>query len=63
MKIHVDTEKCAGHAVCQALAPDIFEVGDDQLTHVLMEDIPERMRETVQGAVDDCPTRALSLEG
>lgn len=61
MKIHIDADRCTGHGVCEDLAEDIFEVGDDGLAHVL-HDPPEGRREVVEQAVQQCPTRAISLD-
>jgi ferredoxin len=63
MKIHVDSDKCAGHGVCESLAPEIFEVGDEGIVHLLTETLPEDERPTLESAVAECPTQALSLEG
>lgn len=62
MKIVVDTGKCTGHAQCEAVAPEVFEVGDEGVVHLLEPSPPEDQRATVQDAVDACPTRALTLE-
>lgn len=61
MKIHIDEDRCTGHGVCEGLAEDIFEVGDDGLAHVL-HDPSEDRREVVEQAVQQCPTLAISLE-
>jgi ferredoxin len=63
MKIHVDTDKCTGHGVCESIAPEVFEVGDDGVVHLLTTDLTEAMRADLESAVAECPTQALSLEG
>ncbi|HEX3825275.1 MAG TPA: ferredoxin [Mycobacteriales bacterium] len=63
MKINVDTDKCTGHGVCESIAPDVFEVGDDGIVHLLSTELTEAMRPTLESAVAECPTQALSLEG
>jgi ferredoxin len=63
MKIHVDTDRCTGHGVCESLAPEIFEVGDDGIVHLLTTDLTEDQRADIESAVAECPTQALSLEG
>lgn len=63
MKITVDTDRCTGHGVCESLAPEIFEVGDDGIVHLLTDDLAEDQRTTIESAVAECPTQALSLEG
>jgi ferredoxin len=62
VKIGVDTEKCTGHAVCEGLAPDVFEVGDDGLVHLLQPSPSDDQREAIHAAVEQCPTQALTVE-
>jgi len=63
MKITIDTDKCTGHGVCESLAPEIFEVGDEGIVHLLTESLTDDMRSRLEEAVAECPTQALSLEG
>lgn len=61
MKIRVDYAKCSGHGLCEEIAEDVFEVGKDGQVHLLCEDVAEDRRSTMQEAVDECPTQALSI--
>jgi ferredoxin len=45
------------------IAPDIFEVRDDDFLYVLQENPSEADRERVQRAVQLCPKQAISIEG
>jgi ferredoxin len=63
MKIHVDTEKCTGHGICESLLPEVFEVGDDGIVHLLTENLTEDQRLDLETAVAECPTQSLRLEG
>ena len=63
MRIVVDTEQCTGHGICESLAPDVFEVGDEGVVHLLVDDLPEHLRPILDSAVAECPTRSLRLEG
>lgn len=60
MKIHIDDDRCTGHGICEGLAEDIFEVGDDGLAHLLQDPTEER-RAVVEEAVQQCPTLALRI--
>jgi ferredoxin len=62
MKILVDTDRCTGHGVCESLVPEVFEVGDDGVVHLLTEDFSEDQRIDLESAVAECPTQALRLE-
>jgi ferredoxin len=61
MIVKVDREKCAGHARCWTLAPDIFQLDDEG--YVLPEDIkvPEGQEQLAGRAVRACPERALRI--
>jgi ferredoxin len=61
MKIVVDYDKCTSNAVCMGIAPEIFEVRDDNFLYVLQEEPPESARPLVEQAVRDCPTQAISI--
>ena len=63
MKIKVDFDKCTSNAVCMGVAPEVFEVRDDNFLYVLQEEPPEALRPKVEEAVRMCPTQAISLEG
>ena len=61
MKIVVDFDKCKSNAVCMGIAPDIFEVRDDNFLYVLQDEPDEALRAKVEEAVRVCPTQAISL--
>ena len=61
MRIMADRDTCEGLGMCEAMAPELFEVGDDG-TVVVQDDQPgEEHRQDVTAAVDACPVLALSL--
>ena len=62
MKAIVDHSLCEGHAKCMEQAPDVFDVRDDDLSHVLMDDFPEEQRAKVERAARICPRAAITLE-
>jgi ferredoxin len=61
MKIVVDFDRCESNAVCMGIAPDIFEVRDDNFLYILDENPPEARRGDIQEAVDMCPKAAISI--
>jgi ferredoxin len=62
MQIHVDTDKCTGHGVCESILPEVFEVGEDGIVHLLTTELVESQRSDLESAVAECPTQALRLE-
>lgn len=63
MRIVADHDVCQGLGMCEAMAPDFFEVGDDDLVEVLEDQPSETDRIFVKASVDACPVLALSLHG
>lgn len=62
MKIVLDETKCSSLGMCESVAPDFFEVGDDGALQLLDEAPPEDKRALIEEAVAACPTAALSIE-
>jgi ferredoxin len=60
MKVQVNQDMCEGHGKCQAAAPEVFELGDDDLSHVLVDDVPEELKPKVERAIRLCPRQAIS---
>jgi ferredoxin len=64
MEIRVDRVLCEANAVCCGLAPQVFELDDDENLMVLIPDTadlaPEQLPR-VEKAVERCPKNALSL--
>ena len=62
MRVVVDYDLCESNAVCMAVAPEVFEVDDDDNLNLLQEEPPEGLRPKVEEAVRRCPKQALSIE-
>jgi ferredoxin len=62
MKIVVDFDVCESNAVCMGIAPEVFEVRDDDFLYVLNEHPGEELREKMEEAVRRCPKQAISIE-
>jgi ferredoxin len=60
MNVAVNHDKCEGHGKCQQAAPDVFEVRDDDLSYVLVDEVSEASRESVLRAIRLCPRQAIS---
>ncbi len=62
MRVVVDYDLCESNAICMGIAPEVFEVRDDDLLYILDEHPPEALRARVEEAIRRCPKQALSLE-
>lgn len=61
MEIRVDRDLCEANAVCCGLAPDVFELDDDEQLLVLTPAPDPDRFEQVRKAVDRCPKNALEI--
>ncbi|MEO5663259.1 MAG: ferredoxin [Nocardioides sp.] len=61
MKVTVDFDLCESNAMCEALAPDVFELDDDDYLQLKKEDIGPEDLESVRRAVASCPRTAITL--
>lgn len=61
MKVRLDRDKCAGHAQCYAIDPDLFPIDDHGYSileeHVVNPDDEARVRDGVAA----CPELALTM--
>ncbi len=62
MKIKVDYDLCEANAICMKVAPEVFQVDDNDELNVLTETPGEELREKLQECVRRCPRQALALE-
>jgi ferredoxin len=62
MKVCVDYSKCTGLGICESLSPDYFEVNDKGDLVLLREEISPEDLQSIQEAVNGCPTEALRIE-
>jgi ferredoxin len=62
MKVNIDREKCCGFAHCESFAEDVFELGPDKISRVLVDEVPADLEDDVRLAADNCPTEAVLIE-
>jgi ferredoxin len=61
MEIKIDRTLCEANGVCVGLAPDIFDLDDDEQLVILQPDPPAGRVERVSLAVSRCPKNALQM--
>ena len=62
MKIRVDFDLCESNALCEAMAPEVFGLDDDDFLQVNAEETTPENIDDVKRAVAACPRAAISLE-
>jgi ferredoxin len=61
MEVRVDPLVCEANGVCEGLAPEVFELDDDDVLHILQPNPPADLAARVRHAVRSCPKAALSV--
>jgi len=61
MKVKVDFDLCESNALCEAIAPDTFELDDDDFLQVLDDRVTDGNRDAIERAVASCPKSAISI--
>jgi ferredoxin len=61
IKVIVDMNLCQSHGQCVFAAPDVFELGDDDVLR-WQEEVDESRRPELEEAVNVCPMMAIRLE-
>ena len=61
MRVVVDRDLCEANGVCAGLAPDVFDLDDDDDLHIAAGEVPAASADAVRRAVGSCPRLALSL--
>lgn len=59
LEVRVDRDLCMGSGNCAYRAPDTFDIDDQNLAIVIGD--PAADEDRVRHAVDECPTKALSI--
>ncbi|WP_279103310.1 ferredoxin [Gordonia bronchialis] len=62
MRIKADFDLCESNAICVGMAPDIFDLDDDDYLVILSDEVPEGREEELRQVVANCPKSALSIE-
>jgi ferredoxin len=62
LKIHVDQDKCQGHARCKALAPELFELDEFGNAREIGDGtVPAGLEDKAYLAKSNCPEIAIEV--
>ncbi|MEZ5211129.1 ferredoxin [Gordonia sp. (in: high G+C Gram-positive bacteria)] len=61
MRVTCDFDLCESNAVCVGMAPDVFELDDNDYLVILEAEVPPEREEELRQVVASCPRSALSL--
>ena len=60
-RIQVDFDLCESNAICMQIAPEVFEVRDDDFLYILNEEPGEDMKAQVEEAALRCPMLGIAI--
>lgn len=60
MRVEVDRDRCEGNAVCVGIAPQLFELDDDDYAIVKADPVPADQEALAEQAIAECPRAALN---
>ncbi|MEV7398246.1 ferredoxin [Aeromicrobium sp. NPDC092404] len=60
-RVEVNFDACESNALCEAFAPDVFFVDDDDFLQVEDPTVTDENRKRVEQAVSSCPKSALRI--
>ena len=61
MRVIVDTAKCAGHARCAAVAPNIYRLNDDGYNVTPVLAVPPSQEAEARRGARACPERVILI--
>jgi len=61
VKVSIDTAKCAGHARCNAVAPEVYALDDDGYALPYDGEVPPELEAKAREGAESCPERAIVL--
>ena len=59
MRVKVDRDRCEGNAVCLGIAPDIFDLDDEDYAVVKADPVPDGQEDLAEQSIAECPRAAL----
>ena len=60
-RVRLDSRMCEGHALCLELAPQVFDLTEDDVATCHTQP-PDALWDKVKAAVDACPRGAITIE-
>lgn len=62
MKVKVNRESCISCGACQVIAPELFELDDEGISLVKVEEVSKEEEDNARDASESCPTMAIEIE-
>jgi ferredoxin len=59
MRVEVDRDRCEGNAVCVGIAPELFDLDDEDYAVVKVDEVPAEQEDLAEQSIAECPRAAL----
>ena len=59
MHVEVDRDRCEGNAVCVGIAPDVFDLDDQDYAVILADEVAVDREALVEQSIAECPRAAI----
>lgn len=60
-RVSVDLSRCSSIGLCEAGAPDVFEIGADGAVHLLADEVDQSRRQDLEEVAANCPTQSITV--
>ncbi|MFD6895297.1 ferredoxin [Rhodococcus sp. NPDC060086] len=61
MKVTVDPDLCEAHGLCELSAPELFQLGDEDVVTVLDDNPAPELQDAARRAAGSCPRIAVQI--
>lgn len=62
MKATIDRPGCIGCGLCPSICPEVFQMADDGLAEVIVDEIPADAEGSAAEAQESCPVSVITVE-
>lgn len=59
MKVVVNRDNCIGCGACESIEPSVFQLDDEGISVVLEDNLKSASEDSLNEAVESCPTSAI----
>ena len=61
MKAFVDESSCIGCGKCEGICPEVFQLNNDGISEVIVDEVDNSLLDTVKEAESECAGSAISV--
>jgi len=62
VKAKVDKNSCIGCGLCEGICPKVFQMNEDNIAEVIVDEIPTDDIADANEAKESCPVEAITIE-